>query len=381
MDARTSSSSASARRGRATTTSTRSTCGWTRAASRARSCGAGSPTASTTSGASRSRTPRSSPTAPRSTCVASGSSGSPTTTARPPARAGSSRGCGSARRSGCRGKSSSPSGRCSRRVRYAVDAYVDFARRKPWIEAVASSLTELFGPSAIRVRLASLEAHYPWIDPAGLEYFRDRLVQAPRDAEYALRLVVERCVTREQQERAVAALRFKTEMLWAQLEAIEHGDTHAGGAGVRAGPGSPTELGCTYDDVREEHLLLDPGGRRAAERDRGPGARAVRRRALDGGDRHRALGALLRRGRHRRRARAARRPGASEGWWSMPPPSAATRSSPSSPTGARCTARTARTRSRSAATAARDELETEHWTRVFREARRARRAPARADRR
>src|SRR3954469_3316318 len=110
-------------------------------------------------------------------------------------------------------------------VRYAVDAYVNFARRKPWIEAVASSLTELFGPDAIRVRLAALEAHYQWIDRAGLEYFRDRLVQAPRDADYALRLVVERCVTREQQERAVAALRFKTEVLWAQLDAIERGAT------------------------------------------------------------------------------------------------------------------------------------------------------------
>jgi pyrroloquinoline-quinone synthase len=110
-------------------------------------------------------------------------------------------------------------------VRYAVDAYVNFARQKPWVEAVASSLTELFGPGAIRTRLAALEAHYPWIDPAGLQYFRDRLVQAPRDAEYALGVVLERCVTREQQERAVAALKFKTEVLWAQLEAIEHGDT------------------------------------------------------------------------------------------------------------------------------------------------------------
>jgi pyrroloquinoline-quinone synthase len=110
-------------------------------------------------------------------------------------------------------------------VRFAVDAYVDFARRRPWIEAVASSLTELFGPGAIKVRVAALERHYPWIDPAGLQYFRDRLVQAPRDADYALRLVVERCVTREQQERAVAALTFKTEVLWAQLEAIERGDT------------------------------------------------------------------------------------------------------------------------------------------------------------
>jgi pyrroloquinoline-quinone synthase len=115
-------------------------------------------------------------------------------------------------------------------VRYAVDAYVNFARQKPWIEAVASSLTELFGPGAIKVRLAALEQHYPWIDPAGLEYFRNRLVQAPRDADYALRLVVERCATREQQERAVEALRFKTEVLWAQLEAIERGDTQPEGA-------------------------------------------------------------------------------------------------------------------------------------------------------
>jgi pyrroloquinoline-quinone synthase len=94
-------------------------------------------------------------------------------------------------------------------VRFAVDAYVNFARRKPWLEAVASAL----------------ERHYPWIDPAGLQYFRDRLILAPRDADYALRLVVERCVTREEQERAVAALKFKTEVLWAQLEAIERGDT------------------------------------------------------------------------------------------------------------------------------------------------------------
>src|SRR3954454_20496756 len=103
-------------------------------------------------------------------------------------------------------------------VRYAVDAYVNFARQRPWIEAVASSLTELFGPSAIRVRLAALEAHYAWIDPAGVEDFSSRLVRALRDAESELRLVVERCLSREQQERAVAALKFKTEMLWAQLE-------------------------------------------------------------------------------------------------------------------------------------------------------------------
>jgi pyrroloquinoline-quinone synthase len=117
-------------------------------------------------------------------------------------------------------------------VRYAVDAYVDFARRAPWIEAVASSLTELFGPAAIKVRLEALQRHYPWIDPAGLEYFRTRLVKAPVDAGYALELTVQRCVRRDQQDAAVAALRFKTELLWAQLDAIDRGDTQAAVTGA-----------------------------------------------------------------------------------------------------------------------------------------------------
>jgi len=114
-------------------------------------------------------------------------------------------------------------------VRYAVDAYVTFARERPWIEAVASSLTELFGPAAIKVRLEALERHYPWIDPAGLQYFRTRLVKAPRDARYALDLTLERCTTLERQEAAVAALRFKTEMLWAQLDAIDRGESQPPG--------------------------------------------------------------------------------------------------------------------------------------------------------
>jgi pyrroloquinoline-quinone synthase len=114
-------------------------------------------------------------------------------------------------------------------VRYAVDAYINFCRSRPWIEAVAASLTELFGPGAIRVRLAALERHYPWIDRAGCDYFRARLQQAPRDAEYALGLVVERCRTRAQQDRADAALAFKCDLLWAQLDAIERGDTRPAG--------------------------------------------------------------------------------------------------------------------------------------------------------
>jgi pyrroloquinoline-quinone synthase len=118
-------------------------------------------------------------------------------------------------------------------VRYAVDAYVWFCRSRPWLEAVASSLTELFGPSAIKVRLEALEQHYPWIDPAGLEYFRARLHLAPRDAQYALDLVLARSRTREDQERAIAALQFKCDLLWEQLEVIDRGDTRPGAASAR----------------------------------------------------------------------------------------------------------------------------------------------------
>lgn len=113
-------------------------------------------------------------------------------------------------------------------VRYAVDAYVNFCRTRSWIEAVAASLTELFGPDAMRERLIALEEHYPWIDPAGFDYFRARLLQAPRDARYALNLVLRYCRTREAQERAIQALAFKCDLLWSQLEAIERGDTRPG---------------------------------------------------------------------------------------------------------------------------------------------------------
>ncbi|MCG0239476.1 MAG: pyrroloquinoline-quinone synthase PqqC, partial [Firmicutes bacterium] len=75
-------------------------------------------------------------------------------------------------------------------VRFAVDAYVNFCRLRPWLEAVASSLTEMFAPDLVRDRIRAFEEHYPWIDPAGLQYFRNRLEQAPRDARFALDLVV-----------------------------------------------------------------------------------------------------------------------------------------------------------------------------------------------
>lgn len=108
-------------------------------------------------------------------------------------------------------------------VRFAVDAYVNFCRTKPWLEAAASSLTEMFAPLIVKERLAAMLAHYKWIDPAGLQYFRNRLTQAPRDAEYALGLVTERLRSREEQERAVAALEFKCDVLWCLLDAVERG--------------------------------------------------------------------------------------------------------------------------------------------------------------
>src|ERR1700749_2573227 len=115
-------------------------------------------------------------------------------------------------------------------VRYSVDAYVNFCRQEPWVFAVASSLTELFGPGAIKVRLAGLEEHYPWIAPAGLEYFRSRLTLAPRAAQYALGVTLERCRTRADPERAVAGLPFKCDLLWPQLDAIARGDTRPAAA-------------------------------------------------------------------------------------------------------------------------------------------------------
>jgi pyrroloquinoline-quinone synthase len=105
-------------------------------------------------------------------------------------------------------------------VRFAVDAYVQFARTQPWPIAVASSLTELFAPDLMAVRLAAFEQHYTWIDPAGLDYFRRRLTQARRDSDEGLRLTLLHCDTPDLQERAVRALVFKCDVLWAMLDTI-----------------------------------------------------------------------------------------------------------------------------------------------------------------
>ena len=108
-------------------------------------------------------------------------------------------------------------------VRFAVDAYVNFARRAPWEEGVCASLTELFAPEIHRQRLAGWPQHYPWIEPAGLGYFQSRMSLARRDVEFALALVLERCSTRAAQERALQVLQFKLDVLWQMNDAMALG--------------------------------------------------------------------------------------------------------------------------------------------------------------
>jgi pyrroloquinoline-quinone synthase len=108
-------------------------------------------------------------------------------------------------------------------ARFAVDAYVNFARTSPWLPAVASSLTELFAPALMADRIVAIGERYPWIDPAGLDYFRTRLRQAPRDSAYALAWVTDYAATVELRDACVAALRFKCDVLWSLLDATELG--------------------------------------------------------------------------------------------------------------------------------------------------------------
>jgi pyrroloquinoline-quinone synthase len=104
-------------------------------------------------------------------------------------------------------------------VRYAVNAYLDLVSKGSFLEAVASSLTELFSRDLIALRIDRLRQHYPWLSP-GLAYFDARLTQAPEDAEFALGWVLEHARTRAEQELAVAALRAKCDILWSQLDAL-----------------------------------------------------------------------------------------------------------------------------------------------------------------
>jgi len=105
-------------------------------------------------------------------------------------------------------------------VKFAVDAYVNFARRAPWQEAVCSSLTEMFAPEIHKERLANWPKHYQWIEAGGLDYFRSRISLAKRDVEHGLEVTLNHFKTRADQERALEILQFKLDILWSMLDAI-----------------------------------------------------------------------------------------------------------------------------------------------------------------
>lgn len=107
-------------------------------------------------------------------------------------------------------------------TRFAVDAYVNFVRDRSPLEAVASSLTELFAPTIHEQRIAGFLANYDFFTDEMLAYFRKRLTQAPRDANFALRFVRENADTEAKREAVCRALLFKTDVLWVQLDALEH---------------------------------------------------------------------------------------------------------------------------------------------------------------
>ena len=104
-------------------------------------------------------------------------------------------------------------------TRYAVHAYLDLVSRRSLLEAVASSLTEMFSRDLIALRMDALRKHYPWLEN-GLAYFEARLTQAPEDAKFALTWVTNHAQTRAEQELAMDALRTKCDILWTQLDAL-----------------------------------------------------------------------------------------------------------------------------------------------------------------
>jgi pyrroloquinoline-quinone synthase len=105
-------------------------------------------------------------------------------------------------------------------TRFAVNAYVSFVREKPMLEAVASSLTEMFAPAIHTDRIAGLLKHYAFADERALAYFRQRLNEAPQEVAFGLSYVLDHADTLEKQDAAAAALTFKTDVLWSQLDAL-----------------------------------------------------------------------------------------------------------------------------------------------------------------
>jgi pyrroloquinoline-quinone synthase len=107
-------------------------------------------------------------------------------------------------------------------TRFAVEAYVHFCRDRTPLEAIASSLTELFAPSIHEERIAGMLKHYDFVNPEIMSYFSRRLTQAPRDANFALDYVRNNARTQGEREAVCNALIFKTNVLWVQLDALYH---------------------------------------------------------------------------------------------------------------------------------------------------------------
>ncbi|MGH3870995.1 MAG: pyrroloquinoline-quinone synthase PqqC [Pseudonocardiaceae bacterium] len=107
-------------------------------------------------------------------------------------------------------------------VRFSVDSYVTFARTRPWLDGIASSLTEMFAPQAMAARAAALKKYYSWIDEDALAYFDSRIVRARQECTDALNIVLSYCTSKDSQDAALHALAFKTDVLWSMLDAIEH---------------------------------------------------------------------------------------------------------------------------------------------------------------
>ncbi len=105
-------------------------------------------------------------------------------------------------------------------TRFAVDAYVRFVRDEPLLPAVASSLTELFAPKIHSERIAGLFEHYEFANSETMSYFQTRLKEAPKDVAFGLKWVLDHAITQADQDAAARALTFKTEVLWAQLDAL-----------------------------------------------------------------------------------------------------------------------------------------------------------------
>ena len=105
-------------------------------------------------------------------------------------------------------------------VKFAIDAYLNFAKNATWEEAASSSLTELFAPKIHQKRLDNWPDLYPWIDKKGYQYFRKRLTEARRDVQHGLDITLDYNKTREEQEYALTVLQFKLDILWTMLDCM-----------------------------------------------------------------------------------------------------------------------------------------------------------------